>query len=80
MTQLSYTELLSSLDEFEGTAVDGMSIEFAIGWLRSVANILAFMVGLPDIDTSTTITEVKAYIIETLQRANELPAEQDLVD
>lgn len=80
MAQISYTELLSSLDEFEGTVLDDMSIAFAIAWFRSLANILAVMAGLPDINTDTTIPEVREYIIKTLQRANELPTKQDLVN
>ena len=80
MSMLSYRELLSSLDEFEGTTIDGMSLLFAIGWLRSLANILAFMLTLPEIDQDTTILQLKHHMLITLAMANELPTEQNLVD
>jgi len=67
MSMLSYRELLSSLDEFEGTTIDGMSLLFAIGWLRSLANILAFMLTLPEIDQDTTILQLKHHIVQVFQ-------------
>ena len=80
MSALSYTELLSSLDEFEGTVLDGMTLPFAIGWFRSLANILVFVLDIPDINNETTIPELRQYLIETLEKANELPTKTDLVN
>lgn len=80
MSKLSYTELLSSLDEFEGTVLDGMTLPFAVGWFRSLANIMAFISTIPDINDGTTVVELRQYLVETLEKANELPDKQDLVN
>jgi hypothetical protein len=78
--QLSYRELLSSLDEFEGTTLDAMTLFFVVGWFRSLANIIAFMWSLPNVSQETTVKELREYILNTLLEANVLLTEQDVVD
>jgi len=73
MARLSYKELLSSLDEFEDTTLNDMTLEFAAGWFRALANIITFMCGLPEVSQETTVAELRQYVLDTLVKANELP-------